>query len=204
MARQQRDPLRALTDEERECLLLISRSYREPAAPVMRAKALLAVAAAESFTAAATAAGRTSNDAVAQLVSRFNQEGIAALASTHGGGKEPIYAEQERQRILREVERLPDREADSTAGWTLSRLRDALRRAPDGLPEVSTYILWRVLHEAGDSWPRDRSWCQTGEVWRQRKSGVVKVTDPDAEAKKPHRNGIPVGRADGLESLDRR
>jgi hypothetical protein len=56
MARQQRDPLRALTDEERECLLLISRSYREPAAPVMRAKALLAVAAAESFTAAAARA----------------------------------------------------------------------------------------------------------------------------------------------------
>ena len=54
----------------------------------------------------------------------------------------------------------------------------------DGLPEVSTETIGRVLHEAGYSWQSDRSWCQTGQVERQRKSGVVIVTDPDAEAKK--------------------
>jgi hypothetical protein len=41
MARQPHHPLRALSDQERECLLSISRSYHEPAAHVARAKALV-------------------------------------------------------------------------------------------------------------------------------------------------------------------
>ncbi len=60
----------------------------------------------------------------------------------------------------------------------------ALRRAPDGLPTVSTYTIWQALHAAGLSWQRDRSWCTTGRVLRKRTAGVVEVTDPDAEPKK--------------------
>jgi hypothetical protein len=41
-----------------------------------------------------------------------------------------------------------------------------------------------VLHEAGISWQKDRSWCPTGRVLRKRKAGVVEVTDPDAAGKK--------------------
>ena len=41
MARSQNNPLRVLTDAERECLHAISRSLTEPAAHVARAKALL-------------------------------------------------------------------------------------------------------------------------------------------------------------------
>jgi hypothetical protein len=49
---------------------------------------------------------------------------------------------------------------------------------------VSTFTIWQVLHEAGLSWQRDRSWCETGQVLRQRQQGPVMVTDPDAAAKK--------------------
>jgi hypothetical protein len=42
-----------------------------------------------------------------------------------------------------------------------------------------------VLKEAGWSWQKNRSWCETGKVARKRKAGVVTVIDPDAEAKKP-------------------
>jgi hypothetical protein len=63
-------------------------------------------------------------------------------------------------------------------------LRRALRKAPDGLPLVSTYTIRAVLKDAGFRWPRTRSWCETGQVLRKRKSGAVKVNDPDAEAKK--------------------
>jgi hypothetical protein len=64
-------------------------------------------------------------------------------------------------------------------------LRRALRKAPEGLPEVSTYTIHAVLQEAGWSWPRTRSWCETGMSKRKRKNGeVVKVVDPDAEPKK--------------------
>ena len=74
------DPLRVLTDEEREVLTQISRSASAPASHVARAKALLAVADGQNYQEAARAAGRRAGDAVAQLVSRFNREGLAALA----------------------------------------------------------------------------------------------------------------------------
>jgi transposase len=193
MTRRQKDPLRALTEEERHLLVGISRSQAEPASHVARAKALLAVADGMSYTAAAKAAGRRSGDAICKLVWRFNREGIAALQPGHGGGRKPTYTASERERILKEVRRKPEREKEGTATWSLSTLRRALRRAPDGLPEVSTYTIWKVLRETGFEWQRTRSWCETGKVKRKkRKSGeVVEVTDPDAEAKKFDRTRLP-------------
>ena len=67
----------------------------------------------------------------------------------------------------------------------MTLLRRALRTTPDGLPAVSTYTIRAVLREAGWSWQRARSWCETGSAQRKRKNGeVVTVVDPDAEAKK--------------------
>lgn len=185
MTRRQKDPLRPLTSEQRSFLVRISRSRADPAAHVARAKALLAVADGHSYTEAAKAAGRRSGDAVSKLVWRFNREGLAAIEPGHGGGPTPVYTAKERERILKEARRKPDQEKDGTATWSLSTLRRALRRAPDGLPMVSTYTIWRVLKEAGFEWQRTRSWCETGRAKRKRKSGeVVEVVDPDAEAKK--------------------
>ena len=184
MPRRQKEPLRPLTPEERAGLLQMSRAQSEPASQVARAQALLAVADGQSFTAAAKAAGRRSGDAVAHLVKRFNLEGLTALEPKHGGGPPVVYGSAERERILAEVRRTPDREQDGTAMWSLSTLQRALRTAPDGLPEVSTYTLWVVLREAGWSRQRTGSWCETGQVKRKRKSGVVEITDPDALPKK--------------------
>ena len=185
MPRPQKDPLRPLTSDEHAWLDRLSRSHTEPAAQVARAKALLAVEAGRRYTEAARAAGRRSGDAVAQLVARFNRAGLAALARGHGGGQPKRYAWGEQERILREVRRVPDRDADRTGTWSLATLRRALRQAPDGLPAVSTYTIWSVLHEAGFTWQKDRSWCETGTAIRKRKSGTVTVRDPDAGAKKP-------------------
>jgi transposase len=198
MTRRHKDPLRALTEEERNLLVHISRSHAEPASHVARAKALLTVAEGRSYTEAAKAAGRRSGDAVSHLVSRFNREGLAALEPGHGGGRRTTYAAPERERILAEARRKLDREKDGTATWSLSTLRRTLRQAPDGLPGVSIYTIWKVLKEAGFEWQRTRSWCETGKVKRKRKSGeVVEVTDPDAEAKKFDRTRLPRGREDG-------
>jgi transposase len=184
MTRRQTNPLRALTDDERDWLLRVARSQAEPAAHVARAKALLAVADGESYTDAAKAAGRRSGEAISRLVSRFNREGIAAVEPRHGGGPPILYAEADRERILAEARRTPQRDKDGTATWSLTTLRRALREAPDGLPKVSTHTIWKTLKEAGFDWQRDRSWCQTGIVERKRGGGVVEVVDPDAEAKK--------------------
>ena len=49
---------------------------------------------------------------------------------------------------------------------------------------VSTYTIWRTLHEAGLSWQKSRTWCETGIAMRKRKHGVVRVSDPDAAVKR--------------------
>ncbi len=184
MSRRKKDPLRSLTDLERDELTHLSRSQAAPAVQVARATMLLAVARGDDYQDAARAAGRRSGDAVSHLISRFNAEGLAALSPRHGGGQPPVYDQASRQRILREVGRQPTPEADGTATWSLGTLRKSLRSATDGLPKVATSTIWQVLHEAGYSSQQSRSWCPTGVAFRKRKDGPVLVTDPDAESKK--------------------
>jgi len=184
MTRRRKDPLRALTHNERRHLSRLRRSSAAPACHVARAVMLLAVADGSDYQTAARAAGRTSGDAVSHLVARFNREGLAALDPRHGGGRAPAYEAKARDRILREAARTPTPDADGTATWSLSTLRRALRAAPDGLPTVSTFTIWRTLREAGYTFQRTRSWCPNGSAVRRRKAGVVTVTDPDAAPKK--------------------
>ena len=185
MARAPKEKLRPLTPEERTVLEQTARARSERAERVARAKALLAVADGATFVAAAQAAGRRSNDGVARLVARFNREGLAAVAGRHGGGPALQYGPTEQERILREFRRAPDRERDGTATWSLTTLRRALRRAPDGLPSVSTATILGTLWEAGYRWQRDRTWCHTGQARRRRRDGtVVTVMDPRATPKK--------------------
>jgi transposase len=183
MTRRQKAPLRALDDEERKMLVQLSRASQEPAVHVVRAQLLLAVAKGASYTAAARSVGRRSGDAVSHLVSRFNQVGLASLEPRHGGGPSLVYDPEKRQVILETITQPPELAKDGTASWSLSTLQRRLREQAE-FSKVSIYTLWRVLHEAGWHWPASRSWCQSGQVKRRRKSGIVEVTDPDAEAKK--------------------
>lgn len=150
-----------------------------------RAKALLAVADGASFAAAARRAGRRSGDGVAKLVARFNRVGLPAVDTQHGhAGPAVVYGPEERERILREFRRAPDRERDGTATWSLATLQRALRRAPDGLPSVSTATILATLWDAGYSWQQDRTWCATGTALRRRRDGTVRrTTDPTAPKK---------------------
>lgn len=186
MTRLKKEPLRPLVNDEVAALRSIARSTSQSASAVARAKALLAVADGKDYTQAALAAGRKSGDAVSHLVARFNQEGLAALQQRHGGGPTPRYTVAERESILAEARRAPDREQDGTATWSLSTLQRSLRSK--GMSHISTYTIWLVLKEAGLGWQNARSWCETGSSWRKRrrKSGdvVEQVVDPDAEAKK--------------------
>jgi transposase len=184
VSRRKKDPLRALTDAERQTLTQLSRSQVASAVAVARAKILLAVAAGEDYQQAARIAGRRSGDAASQLVARFNLEGLDALSPRHGGGRPRVYDQAARQRIIREVDREPTPEADGTATWSLGTLKKSLRAAPDGLPKVAISTIWQVLHESGRSYQTSRTWCPTGSALRKRKSGTAVVTDPDAESKK--------------------
>lgn len=185
MTRRQKEPLRAISDEERQELERISRATSESVARVTRAKTLLAVAGGLSYTAAAAVCGRRSGDAIAQLVERFNREGLAALTPKHGGGARIQYTSQQRQQILAVAQAQPELEVDGVSQWSLVTLQRRLRASgADEFATISTYTIGQVLHEAGYSWQNSRSWCKTGSALRRRKSGVVTVIDPDAEVKK--------------------
>jgi transposase len=185
MSRRQKDPLRPLSDAERLSLSRLSRSRSAPAAQVARARAVLAVADGQSYAMAAELVGRATGDAVARWVAAFDRDGLVAAKPRHGGGHSVRYGEAEQRRILAEAGRVPERARDGTATWSLTTLRDAPRRADDGLPGVSTYTIGRALHAAGYSRQRGRSWCETGVVVRRRKhEGPVTVADPDAAAKR--------------------
>jgi transposase len=185
MTRRQKHPLRDLSVEERQELERSARASSESATRVARAKALLAVAQGHSYTSAAQVSGRRSGDAVGQLVERFNQEGLAALTPRYGGGAKTQYATTQRQQIVELAQQQPELEVDGVSQWSLSALQRRLRsQEQEQFSTLSTYTIWQVLHEAGASWQKSRSWCRTGTALRRRKSGVVMVQDPDTEAKK--------------------
>ena len=190
MSRRRKVPLRPVSDAERRALARLSRSQSAPAAQVARARAFLAVDEGQSYTRAAQVVGRHTGDTVARWVAGFNRAGLAAVVPRHGGGHPVCYGEAEQRRILAEVARAPERVRDGTATWSLTTLRNALRRAEDGLPGISTDTIGRTLHAAGLSWQKGRSWCEAGVVVRKRKhGGLVTVTDPDAAAKRGGSNG---------------
>lgn len=184
MTRRKKEILRQLTEEEKGWLERISRSQSEPAVHVIRAKEILAVASGHNYKESAILAGIKTGDSVARLVERFNQEGLQAIQPRHGGGPVVKYSAVERERVLAEARRQPEPEKDGTNTWSLTTLQKALRKAPDGLPEISTERIWVILQESGFRWQKSRSWCETGQVERKRKEGIVKVVDPDTAQKK--------------------
>jgi len=111
-----------------------------------------------------------------------------------------LYTSAQREQILCAARRTPEREQDGTATWSLATLQRVLRQ--QGLPRISTYTIWCVLHEAGLSWQQSRTWCETGVVQRRRKSGTVTVYDPDTQAKKTDRGRALRGRRVRLSSLE--
>ncbi len=182
MAHPQNHPLRALSEQEERELRRIVKASSERIDVARRAKALLWVAASQSFVQAAGVAGFKEARSVGKLVKRFNAHGLAALAIAAGRGGKAIYTSAQQARILAEVQRVPDRKEDQTATWSLSLLRKALR-ATD-LPHIANETIRQVLHENGYSFQRTRTWCRTGYALRKRKSGTVTVYDLETPEKK--------------------
>jgi transposase len=175
--------MRELTSEEREGLKRVARSRTEAAEMVGRARSLLAVADGGGFAAGARAGGRASGYGVGKLVARFNQDGLNALQTKPSHGHRMTYRAEQRALVVEEFRRVPDREVDGTGTWSLTTLQRAVRKRP-GLEQISRDTICGVLHAAGLTWQRDRTWCETGVSVRKSKHGKRVVVDPDAEAKK--------------------
>jgi transposase len=170
-----------MTPGEEQVLQQTVKATSERVDVVQRAHALLAVRAGQTYTQAAREAGYKSGDSVSQLVERFNQQGLAALHIADGRGRKVQYSEAQRECILQELQRVPDRQADGTATWSLKTLERALRQ--EALPRVSASTIRAVLHEAGYRFGKTRTWCPTGTAVRKRPEGSVTVQDPRAGEK---------------------
>jgi transposase len=182
MGTPQRARLRLVTPEEWAALERIARASSERLDRVRRATALLAVVQGAPFAQAARLAGFQSGTTSAELVQRFNEHGVGALSIAAGRGRKPTYDPVARARIVAIAQGVPDRQADRTATWSLSTLQRTLRR--EAFPRLGTTTLRRVLQDAGSSYQQTRTWCPTGTAERKRKSGVVRVTDPQTEEKR--------------------
>jgi transposase len=178
----QKEPLRMLSEQERQELQQIVHATSERMDVIKRARALLAVAKGQSFRAAASEAGFASSDTICHLVARFNRQGLLALLIAAGRGRKPTYSHQDRQKIVETFKSEPVRKVDASATWSLSLLEQKLRET--GLPKVGASTIGRTLHQAGYAYGQSRTWCQTGTVLRKRKEGVVHVQDPKTEEKK--------------------
>ncbi len=182
MARAQKEPLRPLTVTEHQALEQVSKASSERVDAVRRARALQAVAQGSTCAHAAREAGFGSVTTVANLVSRFNRRGLGALRIAAGRGRRVTYDTDARARIVAVAQQEPRRRADQTAPWSLSTLQRRLRR--DGVPRIGASTVRRMLHDAGSSYQRTRTWCPTGTAVRTRTDGPVRVSDPQTEGKK--------------------
>src|ERR671931_2048572 len=169
MGRRQQTPLRPFTASERQDLERIVKATSGRRDQVQRARALLAVSAGQSWTAAAQTSGVKSRAGVALLVRRFNERGLAALRIAPGRGRKPPYDLCARAQIVARAQQSPDRERDGTATWSLTLLQRALRG--EGLAQISRDTIRRVLQGAGSSSQRPPSWCPTRPARRKRKTG---------------------------------
>jgi len=141
---------------------------------------------------AAREAGLQSGTTVADLVTRFNQYGLAAVRIARGRGRRPTYTANARAQMVATAQRSPNRRTDGTATWSLSTLQRALRR--QSFPTLGTSTRRRVLQDAGSSYQRTRTWCPTGTAQRKRKAGVVTVVDPQTEVKRGSSNSPTTSR----------
>src|SRR5205085_6069919 len=103
-----------------------------PAAQVIRARALLAVAAGRSDSAAALLVGPRTGDPMGDGGSGFHREGVAAVVPRPGGGPPVRSGDAPPRRLLAAVGRPPAREPAGTSPWAVSTRQHRWRPPADG------------------------------------------------------------------------
>src|SRR5437667_9602000 len=99
MGRPRKEELRELKEEEQKELKRVVKATSERVDTVKRAKALLAVAAGATLTAAGQEAG-LSREAVAQMVTRCKRCGLDVVEIAAGRGRKPTEEREQREAVL--------------------------------------------------------------------------------------------------------
>jgi hypothetical protein len=116
------------------------------------------VAQGHSYTAAAQASGRRSGDAVAQVVARFNKEGLSALTSRHA------WLKQELTQVVNALPEVPSSLSSEVIRPMWQHWREALSvrfTLPTQLPPLRMLLVWDNL--IGHQTPELMLWlCEKG------------------------------------------
>ena len=184
MSRRKKDPLRELTEPERQELTQLSRSQAAPAVEVARA-----IDAPGRRRRRRLSAGRPLRRTT--LRRRRLAPGRPLQRRGHGRPHAPP-----RRRAAADLRAgagsgspprppgpRPPRPTAPRPGRSrpcAGRSRGPRRPAPG----LDLHHLARAPRGRGYSYQRTRTWCPTGKALRRRKAGPAVVTDPDADAKK--------------------
>ena len=180
MSRHQQDPLRPLTADERQELTRLSRSLSAPAAQVERSRALLAIADGASYTAAAHQVGRRHTELrLGQPLQPRRARRRAARPWVEHGSAMALR----QHAFWRNGPEPPSASRTARPTWSLSLLQKALRQAVTGCPGQHVHDLAHVARGRPELAEEPHLVRNRRVAMRQRKHGVVRVSDPDAMAK---------------------
>ena len=135
------------SDEVRQQLVTLSRSRRQEARLVQRARIILACLEGKQIQQVAREM-ETSIPCVTKWRKRFATQGLDGLRDRPRAGKPPRYGAAFRDRVLQLVEQPPP---PGMSHWDGPAVAAAL--------EASVHAVWRVLRREGIYLQRLRSWC---------------------------------------------
>ncbi len=140
MTRHRKDTLRTPTEEERRVLGALRARAVSFYSHVARAKILLAVADGATYQGAAYAAGAGLNDVVAQLVARFNAEGLAATRRATPGRSRSTLRRNARAHSAGSG--APDRERGWHGDVVVEQFAARAAHGAGCACRASTYTIW--------------------------------------------------------------
>jgi len=147
-----------LTPEQRQELLVISRSTKAEHRMVQRAKILIMVNEGKSYAVIKKELS-TNNQAIAKWKKRFLSQGVEGLKDQSGRGKAPVYNEYDEARVINLVCSKP---SDGYSNWSQKRIGEKLG--------LSQSTVCRILSKSRLKPHKTEYWCG-------------KSSDPEFESK---------------------
>lgn len=149
------NPLRSLSDEERQELEGIARSRTEAIRRVERARIILALANGEKARAVAQQL-KVCQASVHYRRKRFNEAGLAGLEDLPRSGRPETYNETQRGQMVLTAKTNPEQLGMSFGHWTLDRLVEYVNERFQ--IAISRSQLADVLKQEGLKWYQEKTY----------------------------------------------
>jgi transposase len=163
------EPVRArrLTDQEGRRLQQIVRRGKHGSIRVRRAMIIMASASGTPVTAIARLVA-ADEDTVRGVVHAFNAKGLAALDPRWAGGRPRLISDDDIDRIVEAATTRPEKLGLPFTRWSLRKLAGYLAGAPRPVV-IGRERLRQLLHVAGISFQRTRTWKESTDPAREAK-----------------------------------